>query len=166
MTAVSLVVTLVEGEPSAATAGSVVAASWHPPLLAVLFKNGSRIETAIASSGRFTVNVLGETDHGLARRFARLDRASGWDAFASLPLRRRDPAPPIFASGVAWADCAVVQSFPIGDHHCFIGEVLEMESGESDSPLAYYRGRLRALGPAVAPASWTTVDELDLTGAW
>jgi flavin reductase (DIM6/NTAB) family NADH-FMN oxidoreductase RutF len=158
--------TLVEGEPLAATAGSVVAASWRPPLLAVLFSHGSRIETAIASSSRFTVNVLGEADHGLARRFARSDRAWGWDALADLPLHRRDPAPPVFPGGIAWADCAVVQSVPMGDHHCFVGEVLEMEAGAADTPLAHYRGRLRALGPAVAPATWTTIDELDLTGVW
>jgi 3-hydroxy-9,10-secoandrosta-1,3,5(10)-triene-9,17-dione monooxygenase reductase component len=165
-TGVSVVVTLVAGEPLAATASSVVAASWSPPLLAVLFSHGSRIETAIAQAGRFTVSVLGETDHGLARRFARSDRSQGWDAFADLPLQRRDPGPPVLTSGIVWADCVVVQAVSMGDHHCFVGEVLETASGETDTPLIYYRGRLRALGPAVAPATWTTIDEHDLTGAW
>jgi flavin reductase (DIM6/NTAB) family NADH-FMN oxidoreductase RutF len=166
VTGVSVVITLVEGEPMATTAGSVVAASWDPPLLAVFFRAGSRMATAIDGSRRFTVNILGESDAGLARRFARPHRERGWAALAGIPLERRDPAPPIFAHAAAWAECATVHAIPLGDHVCFAGEVLASHRDESVAPLAYYRGRFRALGPGIAPAPWMAVDAAELTAVW
>lgn len=166
MTGVSVVMTMAEGEPLATTAGSVVVASWDPPLLAVLFQTGSRMAAGLDRCGELTVNVLGEADHGLARRFARPDREQGWAALSGAGFLRRDPSPPVLLGAVAWADCAVVQTIPIGDHTCFVGEVLESASQDGTAPLAYYRGRFRALGTAVAPAAWTTVEATDLTTAW
>ena len=166
VTGVSVVVARLDGEPVAATAGSVVAASWDPPLLAVFFGAGSRMATAIAEAGRFTVNILGETDPGLARRFARPDRALGWSALADVGLMRRDPAPPVLAAAIAWADCALAQTIRTGDHHCYVGEVLDLDRHAEDDPLVYYRGRFRRLGTAVAPADWTAIDAGDLAAMW
>ena len=166
VTGVSVVVTMANGEPFATTAGSVVAASWEPPLLAILFQTGSRMAEALDQCGRFTVNILSEADHGLARRFARPDRATGWAALSGAGSLRRDPFPPVLSRAVAWADCAVVQTIPIGDHHCFVGEILASARGDEAAPLVYHRGRFRALGTAVAPADWTTVEAADLNTAW
>ena len=157
---------MVDGEPFATTAGSVVVASWDPPLLTVLFQTGSRMEATLERCDRFTVNVLGETDHGLARWFARPDRERGWAALAGAGFLRRDPSPPTLPGAVAWADCALVQTIPIGDHCLFVGEVLESATRDEAAPLAYYRGRFRALGGVVAPAAWTAVDAADLTTVW
>ena len=165
-TAVSIVVTLVDGEPLATTAGSVVAASWEPPLLAVFFRAGSRMEAALGESGRFTVNLLGEADHGLARRFARPERRAGWLGFAGVPLHRRGLLPPAIASAIAWADCRVVRTYVTGDHRCFVGEVLALERDGAAAPLVYYRGRFRALGPATAPAAWSLAETTDLKTVW
>lgn len=166
VTGVSIVITLVDGEPFATTVGSVVAASWNPPLLAAYFAAGSRMDEAIRRSGRFTVNLLGEADYGLARRLARSDREASWSAFAGIPHRRRDPAPPVLGCAVAWADCAVTQVVPVGDHHCYVGEVLAMDRDPAAAPLIYYRGRFRTLGPAIAPTDWLNVDDADLAATW
>ena len=166
VTGVSVVIALVDGEPIVTTVGSVVAASWHPPLLAVFLAAGSRMDAALEQAGRFTVNLLGEADHALARRFARPGRGTGWNAFSGIDLRRRDPAPPLLARAVAWADCAVVQTMPTGDHHCYVGEVLAMDRNPSAAPLIYYRGRFRALGPAIAPTDWLNVADADLAATW
>ena len=168
VTGVSVVVTMTDGEPLATTAGSVVAASWEPPLLAVLFHTGSLMDATLDRCGEFTVNVLSETDHGLARRFAWPDRGRGWSGFRGVPLQRRDPSPPVFSHALAWAGCRVVQVVPIGDHRCYVGEVLDVNLDRDDAagPLAYYRGRFRGLGLAVAPAAWTAVEAADLTTTW
>ncbi len=157
---------MVDGEPFVTTAGSVVAASWDPPLLAVLFQASSRMAAALDQGGRFTVNVLGETDHGLARRFARPDRGQGWAALVGTEFLRRDPSPPVLPGAVAWADCAVVQTIPMGDHRCYVGEVLESDRRDGAMSLAYYRGRFRGLGPVVAPAGWASIDADDLAAVW
>jgi flavin reductase (DIM6/NTAB) family NADH-FMN oxidoreductase RutF len=166
VTGVTAVVTLDGGEPLATTAGSVVAASWEPPLLAVFFQTGSRMAAALNRSQRFTVNVLGEADHGLARRFARPDRKHGWAALSDIGLLRRDQAPPVLSGAIAWAECATVQTIPLGDHLCYIGQVLELDRHDGMAPLVYYRGRLRGLGTAVAPAAWAASDAADLAAGW
>jgi flavin reductase (DIM6/NTAB) family NADH-FMN oxidoreductase RutF len=168
VTGVSVVVTMADGEPIATTAGSVVAASWDPPLLAVLFQTGSRMDLALGRCGGFTVNVLGEADHGLARHFAQPDRAQGWAGCDGVPMQRRDPLPPVFSGAVTWVDCEVVQTVSIGDHRCYIGEVLDLnlQGDNAAAPLVYYRGRFRGLGAAVAPAAWMSVAAADLAAAW
>jgi flavin reductase (DIM6/NTAB) family NADH-FMN oxidoreductase RutF len=165
-TGVSVVVTLVDGEPFATVAGSVVAASWNPPLLAVFFRAGSRMASALDRAGRFTVNILGEADHGLAHRFARPDREQGWAALADVLRPRPHPSPPILPAVIAWAECAVTQSLPTGDHHCYVGEVLDLDRRSDAAPLVFYRGRLRRLGAAVAPVDWAAVDASDLAAVW
>ena len=166
VTGVAIVFALDEGEPFATTVGSVVAASWDPPLLAVFLAAGSRLDAALQRSGRFTVNVLGEADHALARRFARPDRRHGWAALGDVQLWRRDPAPPVLSRAAAWVDCAVTQAIPVGDHRCYVGEALAMDRDRSVTPLVYYRGRLRGLGPAVAPAGWSSLELAELASTW
>ncbi len=165
-TGVSVVVALVEGEPVATTAGSVVVASWEPPLLAVFFRTGSRMAAVLDRCGRFTVNILGETDPGLARRFALPDREQGWAALSDVLFPRPFPSPPILPAAIAWAECAVTQSLPTGDHQCYIGEVLDLHRRAETAPLVFYRGRLRRIGMAVAPAHWSAVDVGDLAADW
>ena len=166
VTGVSVVVVMSDCEPMATTVGSLVAASWEPPLLAMMLQAGSRLDAALGIGGQFTVNLLGETDHGLARRFARPGRDQGWAAFAGIRLRRRDPLPPVFAAAVAWAHCAVTEVIPIGDHRCHVGEVREAERDDALSPLIYYRGRFRGLGTAVAPAAWSPTEAADFAAVW
>ena len=165
-TPVAVVMTLLDGMPAAATISSVVAASWQPPLLAIMLRRGSGIEAALGASGRFTVNVLGEADHALARRWARPGRERSWDAFADIPLRRRDPLPPLLTGAVVWADCLVAQSFIVGDHRCIVGDVIAADRNHEAAPLVYYRGRFRGLGPGLAPAAWSLADTTELAASW
>src|SRR5687768_3834456 len=98
---VAIVITMVEGEPHAATASSGVIASVDPPLLAVFFSIGTRMHESLVQSGRFTTNLLGQPDHALARRFANPARSSGWAGFSGVELLQRDLAPPILARAAA-----------------------------------------------------------------
>jgi flavin reductase (DIM6/NTAB) family NADH-FMN oxidoreductase RutF len=163
---VAVVMTMVDGEPHAATASSGVVASLDPPLLAVFFSTGSRMHECLAQGGGFSINLLGQSDHRLARRFANPARASGWAGFASVELSRRDFAPPILAQAAAWFDCRVREVVPMGDHGCFVGEVVECGRNPDQSPLLYYRGRFHGLGPPVAPAPWSPLDRIDLVADW
>ena len=163
---VAIVITMVDEEPHAATASSGVIASVDPPLLAVFFSIGTRMHECLVKSGRFTVNLLGQPDHALARRFANPARSSGWAGFAGVELLRRDLAPPILAGAAAWFDCRVCQVVEMGDHGCFVGEVVGCGRDPDAPPLLYYRGRFHGLGPPVAPAPWSTLDRSDLIADW
>ena len=163
---VAVVIALRDGEPHATTAGSFVAVSSEPPLLAVCFAEATRTARLLRESGRFTLNVLREADHAIARRFARPDRPTGWSGLAGLALARRDPDPPVLRQAIAWLDCAVRTVLPLGDHVLFVGEPLAMERDATAQPLLYHRGRFHRLGPPAAPAPWSTVDRTTLAADW
>jgi flavin reductase (DIM6/NTAB) family NADH-FMN oxidoreductase RutF len=163
---VAIVITMAAGEPHAATASSGVVASLDPPLLAVFFSIGSRMHDCLARSGSFTVNLLSRGDHGLARRFANPARPSGWAGFSGVDVLEREIGPPILAQAAAWFDCRVRQVVSMGDHDCFVGEVVACGRDPDAPPLLYYRGRFHGLGPAVAPAPWSTLDRSDLIADW
>ena len=163
---VAVVVAMAGDEPHAATASSFVAVSSDPPLVAVFFANGTRTHGFLVENGRFSVSVLRREDHGLARRFARTSRPTGWAGLAGVPLVLREPEPPILAQALAWLDCRVVQVVPMGDHGCFVAEVLALGRDPEAEPLVYYRGRFHALGRPAAPAPWATFERSDLTADW
>jgi flavin reductase (DIM6/NTAB) family NADH-FMN oxidoreductase RutF len=158
LSSVAIVVALDGDRPLATTAGSIVTASWNPPVMLVLFRTGSRMDRTMQRAGRFTINMLGATEHGLARRFSRSERAEGWDGFAGVRLHRRDPAPPVLLDALTWFDCAVERTLEIGDHRCFAGRVLDAHRDAERTPLAYYRGRYHELGASVAPPAWQRAD--------
>ena len=163
---VAIVIAMVGREPHAATASSGVVASLNPPLLAVFFSLRSRMHDYLAQSGSFTVNLLDRADHALARRFANPARPSGWAGFSGVEILQREIEPPILAQATAWFDCRVRQVVAMGDHRCFVGEVVECGRDPDAPPLLYYRGRFHGLGPAVAPTPWSTLDRSDLIADW
>ena len=163
---VAIVIAMVDGEPHAATASSGVVASLDPPLLAVFFSLRSRMHDCLARSGSFTVNLLDQADHGLARRFANPARPSGWAGLAGVELVRREAEAPFLARAAAWFDCRVRQVVAMGDHSCFVGEVVGCGRDPDVPPLLYYRGRFHGLGPEVAPTPWSTLDRSDLIADW
>ena len=163
---VAVVITMVDGEPHAATASSGVAASIEPPLLAIFFSIGSRLHDCLTQSDGFTVSLLSQADHGLARRFANPARPSGWAGFSGVEVLPREVEPPILAQAAAWFDCRVNQIVTMGDHSCFLGEVIGCGRDPDVPPLLYYRGRFHGLGPPVAPTPWATLDRSDLIADW
>ena len=163
---VAIVIAMVDREPHAATASSGVVASLDPPLLAVFFSLQSRMHDCLARSGSFTVNLLDQADHALARRFANPARPSGWAGFSGVQLLQREIEPPILARAAAWFDCRVRQVVTMGDHSCFVGEVVECGRDPDTPPLLYYRGRFHSIGAPVAPTPWSTLDRSDLIADW
>ena len=116
---VAIVITMVDGEPHAATASSGVVASLDPPLLAVFFSLGSRMHDCLTQSGSFTVSLLARPIMGWrgASR-TRLAQVVG----PGSPVLRSCGAiePPILARAAAWFDCRVRQIVTMGDHACFV----------------------------------------------
>ncbi len=153
-------------EPHAATVTAFAPVSQRPPLVAVFFATDSRMHAHLLRSGRFTISLLGGDDLRVARQLARPGRASGWEGLAGVELVRRDPAPPLVERAIAWLDCALSQHVPLGDHGCFVGQVLALGRRPDAEPLLAYRGRFHHLGAPLAPAPWTVYDAADLVAHW
>jgi 3-hydroxy-9,10-secoandrosta-1,3,5(10)-triene-9,17-dione monooxygenase reductase component len=139
-TGVTIVTTTYEGRPAGMTASAVCSLSLDPVLLLVCVDNRLTTHTAIEASRRFAVNVLGEGDEALARRFAR----SGPDKFAGAPLIEGSD-PPLLAQAIAHFVCDVEERVPGGDHSIFVGRVLSCAATRGCRPLLYFRSTFGAL---------------------
>jgi flavin reductase (DIM6/NTAB) family NADH-FMN oxidoreductase RutF len=139
-TGVTVVTTTHEGHPAGMTASAVCSLSLDPVLLVVCIDNRLATHKAIEASKRFAVNVLGERDEELARRFAR--RAE--DKFAGVALVEGSD-PPVLAKAIAHFVCTVEERVPGGDHSIFIGKVSHCEATPGCRPLLYYRSAFGAI---------------------
>jgi 3-hydroxy-9,10-secoandrosta-1,3,5(10)-triene-9,17-dione monooxygenase reductase component len=139
-TGVTVVTTTYQGRPAGMTASAVCSLSLDPVLLLVCIDNRLATHEAIDTSRRFAVNVLGEGDEALARRFAR--RAE--DKFAGVPVVEGSD-PPLLAQAIASFVCDVQERVPGGDHSIFVGRVLTCAARRGCRPLLYYRSSFGAL---------------------
>jgi 3-hydroxy-9,10-secoandrosta-1,3,5(10)-triene-9,17-dione monooxygenase reductase component len=139
-TGVTIVTTTYERRPAGMTASAVCSLSVDPVLLLVCIDNRLATHRAIDASRRFAVNVLGEGDEALARRFAR----SAEDKFADVPLIEGSD-PPLLAHAIASFVCDVDERVPGGDHSIFVGRVLTCAATPGCRPLLYFRSSFGAL---------------------
>jgi 4-nitrophenol 2-monooxygenase / 4-nitrocatechol 4-monooxygenase, reductase component len=138
-TGVTVVTTVDRGMSYGTTASALSSVSLDPPTLLVCMNRASRTGHAIAASGHFAVNVLGEDQEVVARHFAR--PGSDFSAYATTRGRRGSP---LLADALASFECRVTDAVEAGTHTVLIGAV-EAAKGRHGMPLAYFRGRFGRL---------------------
>ena len=121
--------------PVGLAASSFTSVSLDPPL--VLFCAGTTSSTwpRIQAAKSYCVNILGEDQETLSRQFS-----GKGDKFSGVGWRAGRSGSPIIESALAWIDCVVHEEITAGDHVIVLGRVLDMDTKDSDGPLAYYRG--------------------------
>jgi flavin reductase (DIM6/NTAB) family NADH-FMN oxidoreductase RutF len=139
-TGVTVITTIHDGAPAGMTASAVASVSLDPVLLLVCIDNRLRTHEAIEQSRAFVVNVLGEGQERLARRFA----TSSVEKFAGVALRDGFELP-VLSDAIAHFVCDVHERFPGGDHSIFIGLVRECGFIPGRRPLLYFRSAYGAL---------------------
>jgi flavin reductase (DIM6/NTAB) family NADH-FMN oxidoreductase RutF len=132
-----------EGPAHGLTATAVTSLSLDPPLVLVCVDRAADTRGAIQSSGAFAINVLGEDDEGLARRFATYPVE---EKFEGVAYREESTGSPILGRALAWIDCRLRHVYEGGDHEIFVGEVVACDAREG-SPLLYFRGGYGRLTP-------------------
>jgi flavin reductase (DIM6/NTAB) family NADH-FMN oxidoreductase RutF len=141
-TGVTVVTGAVDGEPVGLAVGSFCSASLDPLLVAFFPDKSSSSWPRIEQSGSFCVNVLGEDQEDVSRRFA----TRGVDKFAGLGWRPAVSGSPILDGVIAWVDCDIHQVTDAGDHHCVLGSVRGLDVGHDSGPLVFFRGGYSRLG--------------------
>jgi flavin reductase (DIM6/NTAB) family NADH-FMN oxidoreductase RutF len=133
------------GQPRGLTCSQTCSLSAEPPLLLVCIDRRSTTLGAIRSNGHFVINYLLAGRGPLANRFASRE-PDKWAHLAWRPTARGLPW--LYADSLAYAECAVVDSLPGGDHDIVVGCV---EGGQPPAPgtqpLMYFR-RTYATWPA------------------
>lgn len=141
-TGVTVVTAMWDGQRFGTTASAVCSVSLEPPTMLICMNRGSSTGAAVAAAGCFTVNVLGEHQSELARRFARKSSAkfdgveTAVSALGGLVLR----------DALAHIECSVIEEIDGGTHIVFLARV-EAATRFPGAPLAYYRGRFGRLEP-------------------
>jgi flavin reductase (DIM6/NTAB) family NADH-FMN oxidoreductase RutF len=124
------------GRPVGLTANSFSAVSLDPPLVAwsLGLRSGS-LPVFLAALG-FAINVLGEEQEELSRRFA----SPLADRFAGVAWRDGIGGAPVLGGCLAVFECRTARRIEAGDHWLFLGEVLGFAYGD-DAPLLFYASR-------------------------
>jgi flavin reductase (DIM6/NTAB) family NADH-FMN oxidoreductase RutF len=128
---------------AAMTASAVCSLSVNPVQLLVCINERLPTHSALVESRRFAVNVLGEGQSALARRFATPDI----DKFAGVEVSDCDGIP-LLDRAIAHFVCDVHERFPGGDHSIFIGNVQKLSLRRGSRPLLYFASEFGSLsGP-------------------
>jgi flavin reductase (DIM6/NTAB) family NADH-FMN oxidoreductase RutF/DNA-binding GntR family transcriptional regulator len=144
---VTVIMTTHDGELFGTTASSVSSLSLEPPMLLICMNTKSPTGRAIAASGRFAVNVLGEGHSELAVHFATEDV----DKFDGVELVPGLHGVPLLGDSIATLECGVTQTAIGGTHYVFLAKV-QRARGNLGAPLAYFRGQELAEDAAAARA--------------
>jgi DNA-binding GntR family transcriptional regulator len=128
----------------------------EPPMLLICLNKTSETREAIASSGRFGVNILGEAQADVAMVFARKSP----DKFGAVDIVRGREDIPMIPGALAQLECRVSETATGGTHTVFLGAV-EAAAAVDGEPLTYYRGRFgRFSGETHQDATYRRLREL------
>ena len=130
-----------DGQRVGLTASSFQSLSLTPPLVLWSLRLASASLAAFAAAPTFAVNVLGEAQVDLSRRFA--SRVE--DKFAEGAWSTGAHGAPVLAGCTAVFECALHSHQTVGDHELFIGEVLAL-SQSPVPPLLFQGGHYHLLG--------------------
>lgn len=139
-TGISVITTIdVDGLPAGITVSAMSSVSLEPPLVMVALARKRFITPIVAANGRFAVNVLGHDQQAISDCFAHAPVSPGREEFCGAVWQPGPTGLPLLEDTLATMECTIVQTYSVGDHELFIGEVdtLSVE-GEAD-PLLYFR---------------------------
>lgn len=126
--------------PYGMTANSLSSISLHPPLILVSIETIALLHPVITTTPHFVVNILGEQQEALSRRFARKED----DRFDGIGYALTAEGVPVLDGVLAHIECERHAVHPAGDHSIVIGRVTGGAVREG-RPLGYFRGGYTAL---------------------
>lgn len=132
-TGVTVITTTTAEGPAGMTASAVCSLSVEPVQLLICISTNLPTHDALSDKGQFTVNVLGEGQGALARRFA----TPGIDKFAGVATEEVNGLP-VISEAIAHFVCVLRERFPGGDHSIFIGEVQRLGMRRAGRPLLFF----------------------------
>ncbi|MEU2158770.1 flavin reductase family protein [Streptomyces sp. NPDC019396] len=146
-TGVTLLSTVIDGQPHATLVNSFTTVSTDPLLVLVSLSTAGRTCARVTATGAFAVTVLSAEQRDAAQRLADPTRALGIEAMGDDWRPAPHSGAPVFAEGVGYFDCAVEQAHQAGDHTVVIAGVRAFGVLSDRAPLLFVRSRL------VAPAN-------------
>lgn len=157
MSRVSMAVSILTTDGPSGRDGMVVTAmcpvsadTAHPTLL-VCVNAASRPAPVIGANGAFCVNVLAETQHGLADAFAGRGGGRTPDWFARAGWMALRTGAPALDGALVNFDCRIAEINQVGTHLVIIGSVVALRTAPG-GPLVYADRGYRRLLPQGEPS--------------
>lgn len=136
-TGVTVVTATHEGKRHGMTVNSFTSISLEPPLISVALKKLTHTHELIERSGGFAITILASTQGDLSDRFA--GKMTGiTDRFNDLETETLLINAPLLKGGLAYFNCRVVNSIPVGENTLFIAEVIAVSGEAEGDPLVYH----------------------------
>jgi flavin reductase (DIM6/NTAB) family NADH-FMN oxidoreductase RutF len=136
-TGVAIVTSIYEDQQYGMTVNSFTSISLDPPLISVALKRLTHTHELVVKSRMFSVTILTAAQKELSDRFAgKLPDIT--DRFEGVQTETVSLNAPVFKNGMAYFDCRVVSSTPVGENTLFIAEVLDARGQGEGDPLVYH----------------------------
>ena len=142
-TGVALVTADGGGAPLGLIVSSFTSVSLRPPLVAFNPSRDSFTWSRMRRTGRFGVNVLGESHEAYVRAAA----PAGADRFGPVAWSRTPSGMPRLAGAIAFLECEIDAEHRAGDHSIVVGRVLHAETAPG-LPLLNWASAFGRLAPA------------------
>lgn len=130
----------------AGTRRNLMTVSWvtqvaqTPKLVGVGVEKGAVTHGLLVDGGVFSLSLLARRDRALVRHFVKpvqesdIDDDTGLGTMNAIPVHRATTGAPILTAAVAWLDCQIRHTLPLGSHTWFVGEVCDVGAVEPPAP--------------------------------
>lgn len=139
-TGVTVITTLVDGNPHGMTANAFMSVSLNPKLVVISIGEKAKMNERIRESKTYAVSFLAQDQQDASMQFA--GQKSADDDFEFDYCNNM----PVIKDALGVLTCNVVAEHSAGDHTLYIGEVTDIRLSENDQePLLFYQGKYREL---------------------
>ena len=136
-TGVAVITAAHDGQKYGMTINSFTSVSLEPPLVSVTLKQLTHTHELVVKSGEFSITILSSDQKELSLRFAgKLSDIK--DRFDGIPTETLIMDAPLLKGGIAYFNCRVVNSMPIGENTFFLAEVVAARGEGDGEPLVYH----------------------------
>lgn len=136
-TGVAVITAAHEGQRYGMTVNSFTSISLDPPLISVTLKQLTHTHELVEKSGEFALTILSSDQGNLSDRFAgKIPDVT--DRFEGVETERLLLDAPLIKGGLAYFNCRVVNSFPVGENTLFAAEVIAAQGEGGGDPLVYH----------------------------
>ena len=143
---VTIVTASHEGEQHGMTVSSFTSIALEPPIIIISLQTGSRTHKLVSQSNAFAVTILAEGQQDISDRFAgRIPDAE--DRFVDVETETLASGAPFIKGGLAYIDCRVTQTIPVGTNTLFLAKVAAARGDGEGRPLVYHDGSYQAISP-------------------
>ena len=113
-----------KGNIAAATVNWVTQTAFAPPLVVIGVKTDSGAYAIVKETKSFALNMLGKDQKGLAFTFFKPASVSD-GKISGQAFRKGSTGAPILVEAPGAVECRVTATVEQGDHHIFVGEVID-----------------------------------------